>query len=92
MSVAEPVDPHAKPKVFAFRNRYNAPKLSADAAKRQGEITQLAFAALGGRDGALAFLNQLDAKLAGRPIDLAIADAEGFARVRRALEERSAAS
>ncbi|HVR90474.1 MAG TPA: hypothetical protein VHG29_05215 [Novosphingobium sp.] len=92
MSVAEPETPDAKPRVFAFRKRYNAPKLSADEAKRQGEITQLAFLTLGGRDGALAFLNQPHAELAGRPIDLAIADADGFARVRLALEARSAAA
>lgn len=91
MSLPEPESLDAKPKTFAFRNRYNAPKLSAEAARRQGEITRLAFLALGGRDGALAFLNQPHDALGARPIDLAIADAAGFARVRLALDAASAA-
>ena len=45
-------------------------------AKRQGEITRLAFLLLG-REAAIAFLNTEHAVLGGRPLDVATADDEG---------------
>jgi len=75
----------AKPKSFAFRKKYSAPRLSPDSACRQGEITHLAFSRLGGRDPALAFLNGTDAALGGRPIDIAIASDEGYTKVEQAI-------
>jgi hypothetical protein len=54
--------------------RSKAPRLDPDKAKRQGEITRLAFLVLG-REGAMAFLNSDNADLGARPLDLAIAAA-----------------
>lgn len=52
------------------------PRLANDDARRQGEITRLAFLMLG-RDAAIAFLNTGYARLGGRPLDLATASDEG---------------
>jgi len=54
----------------------NRPRLAPDQAKRQGEITQLAFLLLG-REPAIAFLNTAHSALGGRPLDLAIASDAG---------------
>ena len=67
------------------------PRLPAEKARRQGNITTLAFLLLGGKDGALAFLNSTNRKLGARPIDLAIASDEGYALVEQAIR-RTAAS
>ena len=53
-----------------------APRLDPMQARRQGEITQLAFLLLG-REAAIAFLNTDNAELSGRPLDLATASDEG---------------
>jgi len=60
---------------MSWGRRKRAP-LAADLAKRQGEITRLAFLLLG-RDAAIAFLNTAHAGLGGRPLDLATASDEG---------------
>lgn len=60
-------------------------KLAPDAARRQGQVTKLAFEALGGRDAAIAYLNTPCSTLGGRPLDLAIGSADGLDRVGRAL-------
>ncbi len=62
-----------------FRKR-GAPLPSA-AARRQGDISQLAYLRMGGRDPAIAFLNSDHEMLGGRPLDIATASAEGYARV-----------
>jgi hypothetical protein len=80
-----------RPKPIQFRNKFNAPKLSRDDARRQGLITHLAFSLLDGRDPALAFLNGVHAGLGGRPIDLAIGSDDGYAKVEQALRERASA-
>lgn len=49
---------------------------------RQGLITHLAFALLGGRDPALAFLNSFHSRLGARPLDLAGDSLGGFSSVR----------
>ena len=54
----------------------SAQRLPPADARRQGEITQLAFLLLG-REAAIAFLNTAHAGLGGRPLDLAIASDEG---------------
>ena len=69
--------------------RAAGPRLSPDAARRQGEVTNLAFMLLGGRDAAIEFLNNPDGRLGGRPIDVAIASAEGAALVSHAIERMS---
>lgn len=78
---AETVSP--KRGAMRFR-RSNAPRLQPDSARRQGEITQLAFQLLG-RDRAIEFLNGDNAELGARPLDLATASATGSATVEAAL-------
>ena len=65
--------------MMRFR-RSSAPRLEPEQARRQGEITQLAFLLMG-RDAAIAFLNTDNAELHGRPLDLATASDEGRNRV-----------
>jgi uncharacterized protein (DUF2384 family) len=74
VSAAEEPSP-ARRGMMRFR-RTNAQRLAPDLAKRQGEITQLAFLLLG-REAAIAFLNTDHAGLGGRPLDLATASDEG---------------
>ena len=62
-----------------FRKR-GTPLPLADA-RRQGDISQLAYLQMGGRDPAIAFLNTDHPALGGRPLDIATASAEGYARV-----------
>lgn len=64
--------------------RSKAPKLDAEQARRQGEITQLALLLLG-REKAIEFLNSENAELGARPLDLAIASAKGRDSVEAAL-------
>lgn len=64
------------------------PKLAPDAAGRQGRVTKLALEVLGGKDAAIAYLNADCGKLGGRPLDLAIASAEGLLRVERDLGQK----
>lgn len=66
-----------------FRGAQTA-HLPDDSARRQGQITQLAFLLLG-RDAAIAFLNTEHAALGGRPLDLATASSEGCATVEAEL-------
>ena len=65
--------------MMRFR-RSSAPRLEPEQARRQGEITRLAFLLMG-RDAAIAFLNSDNAELSGRPLDLATASDEGRNRV-----------
>jgi len=64
--------------------RSNTPRLEPDKARRQGEITRLAFHLLG-RDRAIDFLNSDNAELGARPLDLAMKSAAGSAKVEAAL-------
>ena len=68
-----------------FAKRFNGPRLSPEAADRQGRVTRLAFEALRDSGKVVAFLNADDSALGGRPIDLAIASPEGLASVERAI-------
>jgi uncharacterized protein (DUF2384 family) len=65
--------------MMRFR-KANVPRLPPDQAKRQGEITKLAFLLLG-RETAIAFLNTAHAGLGARPLDLATASDAGRDRV-----------
>jgi hypothetical protein len=67
-----------------FRKAASGPRLSADEAARQGRVSKLAFEKLGQPD-AIAFLNGHSDALGGRPIDLAVASAEGLAAVEAAI-------
>lgn len=80
----DPVKPNA-PKRGTMRFRWsNSSRLEPDSARRQGEITRLAFHLLG-RDGAIDFLNSDHTELGARPLDLATAGAAGCAIVEAAL-------
>ena len=82
--MTEAVSP-APPKRGAMRfRRSNTPRLAPESARRQGEITLLAFHLLG-REGAIDFLNSDNAELGARPLDLAIASAAGCASVEAVL-------
>ena len=83
-----PVEP-AKTRSRQFFRKQRSP-LPRDEARRQGDISQLAFLSMGGRDPAIAFLNADNAELGGRPLALATASAEGFARVAEAIRARAA--
>lgn len=63
-----------------FRKSFKV-KMPPESAKRQGEITTLAFQLLGSREAVLALLNEPHADLGARPLDLATESDEGFARV-----------
>ena len=65
----------ARKGMMRFR-KANTQRLPPDDARRQGEITQLAFLLLG-REAAIAFLNTAHDGLGARPLDLAIASDEG---------------
>lgn len=82
------VQPPAKPAITRrtnshFRKR-GTPLALADA-RRQGDISQLAYLQMGGRDPAIAFLNSDHPALGGRPLEIATASAEGYARVARII-------
>jgi uncharacterized protein (DUF2384 family) len=74
-----------------FRKRFTENRLSPESAARQGRVTTLAWQKLGGLEGAADFLNNHDEALGGRPLDLAVASADGLAAVENAIAERSAA-
>ncbi|MFA5970035.1 MAG: antitoxin Xre/MbcA/ParS toxin-binding domain-containing protein [Sphingomonas sp.] len=71
-----------------FRNRFAAPRLSPEQAKRQGRAAQLAWEVMPEPGAAVAFLNAHHDGLGGRPIDLAVASDEGL----MAVEEMIAAA
>ena len=58
-----------------FRKAF-VPRMDPAHARRQGDITRLAFLVLG-REAAIAFLNTAHAGLGGRPLELATASDEG---------------
>lgn len=68
-----------------FKRRYDGPRLTAEQAARQGDAVRLAFDAFGGSAAAIAYLNQHDDALGGRPIDLVVASPEGLASVAQAM-------
>ncbi|KMS52591.1 hypothetical protein V474_23840 [Novosphingobium barchaimii LL02] len=80
--------PQTKPRRTHFR-RSDGPKLTPDAASRQGAVTKLAFEMLG-KDGAIAYLNLDSESLGGRPLDLATASVDGLKRVESDLAARRA--
>jgi hypothetical protein len=72
-----------------FARKFDAPRLSPEQAQRQGRASKLAIEMLAGPD-AIAFLNTHDDALGGRPLDLAVASAEGLTAVEDALKARKA--
>ena len=73
-----------------FRKWSAGPRLASDAAARQGKVLKLAIDALGAT-GAMAYLNNADPLLDGRPLDLAIASDEGLQLVADALVRKQQA-
>lgn len=86
MSTEERKSKDFGPRNFDGRRRKIAP-LDPDTAKRQGLIVRLAFVLLGGRDNAMAFLNAHHSELGGRPLDLAMENAAGYAMVEEAMRK-----
>lgn len=74
-----------------FRRAQVGPKLTQEQSRRQSAVATLAWQMLDGRDEIATFLNTDDPALGGRPLDLAIASEEGFAKVETAMRERAAA-
>lgn len=70
-----------KPRTRQFRRRSDTPRLSPDAAARQGRVATLVWERLRESVAAAAFLNAHDTGLGGRPIDLAIAGDDEFRAV-----------
>ncbi len=65
--------------------RAASPKMDAGAAARQGRAVSLAIAAFGNGGDAIAFLNTHHDGLGARPIDLAVASADGLVSVEQAI-------
>lgn len=82
--MTEPVETNAPDRKQMRFRRSGAPRLDPERARRQGEITRLAFLTLG-RERAIEFLNSENAELGARPLDLAIASAKGRDSVEAAL-------
>ncbi len=80
-----PAEPAQRPGAMKFRRKYTTVRLTPDQATRQGQVATGAFRHFGDRDRAMAFLNGHDATLGGRPLDLAIASADGLAACEAAL-------
>ena len=77
-----PLRETAAPKRRMFGNRTK--HLAPDAVERQSRVTLLAWNLLGA-DAAIAFLNAYHASLDGRPLDLAVASADGCDAVELAI-------
>jgi uncharacterized protein (DUF2384 family) len=90
-AAAAPEELARKPEYKRFRKRFDAVRLTPDAAARQGKAATLAWDVFKDRDAMIAFLNTHDDALGGRPIDLAVDSAEGLATVQRSLEAHKAA-
>ncbi len=88
-SPAAAAAPEERAPVRPFRRPFTATRLAPESVERQGRVASLAFEALG-RDAATRFLNEHDAALGGRPLDLAIASVEGLAAVEQAIATRKA--
>lgn len=82
----------SRPQRKPFRNKFSQTRISPESAERQGRVTMLAWRLLGGRDEAIAFLNNHDEALGGRPLDLAVASVEGCAAVEQAITARAGAA
>lgn len=85
---AIPAETASRPGAMKFRRKYTTVRLTPDQATRQGQVATGAFRHFGGRDAAMAFLNGHDETLGGRPLDLAIASAEGLALVEATMAAR----
>ncbi len=69
-----------------FANRADAPRLSREEADRQGRATRLVLEALRQPGAAVAFLNAHHDALGGRPLDIAVASADGLVALEKVIE------
>lgn len=90
MDTDQPDTTVKKPEFKRFRSKFNAVRLSPEQADRQGRLARSAWTALGNRDAVVAFLNTHNDALGGRPLDLAVASAEGLTAVEEAMTARAA--
>ncbi|MCW3848738.1 hypothetical protein OF829_15990 [Sphingomonas sp. LB-2] len=70
-----------KPGYKRFRRPFSAVRLDPAAAARQGKAASLAYERFKDFAAVKLFLNTHDDTLGGRPIDLAVASAEGLSSV-----------
>ncbi|AJA09341.1 hypothetical protein SKP52_12230 [Sphingopyxis fribergensis] len=88
-SPSDPIVPDETPSPTKTRSnsffRQKRTPLPRDDARRQGDISQLAFLTMGGRDPAIAFLNTENAELGGRPLAVATASDTGYEQVATAI-------
>lgn len=77
----EPEATPEKPGYKRFRRPFNAVRLDPDAAARQGKAASLAYDKFKDFAQVKEFLNAENEALGGRPIDLAVASAQGLAAV-----------
>jgi hypothetical protein len=91
---ADPVSPETpeRPSKSKFPNRFAGHRLTPEAAARQGSVTQLAWRLLGGREGAIAYLNAHDDLLGGRPLDLAVESEEACLAVERSIAQHASST
>lgn len=89
---AQPDQERAAPSKFSRWKDRAANRIPPDAAKRQGTVTAMAMALLGGRDQAIAFLNTHSGTLDGRPLDLAVASEADCERVRLEINRLAGAA
>ena len=68
-----------------FKGRGSGPVLSRDEFARQGQVVRAASAALADSAAVRRFLNSHHAGLRGRPLDLAVANADGLKAVEAAI-------
>ena len=73
-----------------FRRFVAKVRLSPDQSRRQSMAVQVAWKAFGERDGAMAFLNDHDAELSGKPLEIAMESDEGLVAVEQLLGRRKA--
>jgi hypothetical protein len=78
----------AAPSRKPFRKKFTTVRLAPEAVERQSRITMIAWNALGS-EAAIAFLNSYSELLEGRPLDLAVASAAGFAAVEHEIVART---
>ncbi len=79
-----------RPVTTQFRRKFTTVRLTPEQMSRQGQVATSAFRLFGERDAAMAFLNGHDEALGGRPLDLAIASADGLALVEATMATRTA--
>jgi|KBSSwiStaDraftv2_1062776.scaffolds.fasta_scaffold442405_4 hypothetical protein len=85
----ETVAPAPKRRAMGMHRRANTPRLTAEQARRQGDITNLALKSMGA-SAAIAFLNSAHQGIGGRPLDVAIASDDGYAQVVKAVTDAGA--